>query len=402
MLKDKVQGISDIMAFGIGAALESGDFAGIKNAFDFARQYKELNYIVIIDTAGEKPTEYNPKKIKANAVQSFEGNTMHEDGQIKTQANIVYIGKNYGSILIGYSTQKTYQNIANNRLTTIYVTTFILILGIMFSFFISQNISEQQKDLEASNKKLVKEQERIKQLNDELIAAELANISHEIRSPLNAISGFGQILTNKSKKMNMPLEFVQFLDKKNLSSQNLSELINNILDLSKIDAGKMKLSCEPLNLKQLFQGIYHINKVNTHKKGLNFSYTFDNKLSRTIEVDRTKINQILMNLASNAIKFTPKGKKVTLKAIKDQEFILFQITDQGIGIAKDRLKAIFNTFEQADNTISRRFGGTGLGLAITKKMVELMNGKISVESEEGKGSIFTVKIPLKETTEQAI
>ena len=416
LLKDKVKGISDILAFGIGAALESGDFAGIKNAFDFAKQYKELNYIVIIDTTGEKLTEHNPRKIKTDSVVLLKNNTIHEkNGEIKALASIVYIGKNYGSIMIGYSTEKTYQNIANNRLTTIYVTMFILIFGVLFSLLISRSISKQQKDLETSNKKLVEDQEQIRQLNGELAIAKteadlantsktqfLSNMSHEIRSPLNAISGFSQILTNKVKKMNMPHEFIQFLDNINLSSQNLSELINNILDLSKIEAGKMELSYEPLNLRQLFQGIYHINKTNAHKKGLNFSYSYDDNLPKAIETDRTKVNQILMNLASNAIKFTPKGKEVTLKAIRDQDFIVFQVIDQGIGISKDRLGTVFNSFEQADNTITRRFGGTGLGLSITKKMVEIMGGNISVESEEGKGSIFAVSIPLKETEEQVV
>ena len=228
----------------------------------------------------------------------------------------------------------------------------------------------------------------------------LANMSHEIRSPLNAISGFSQILVNKAKKLNLSPEFIQFLDNINLSSQNLSELINNILDLSKIAAGKMDISDEPLNLKQVFQGIYHINKVNAVKKGLNFSYIFDDKLPKTVETDRTKVNQILMNLTTNAIKFTPENKKVTLKASRDHEFIIFQVIDEGIGISKDRLNLMFDSFEQADNSITRRFGGTGLGLAISKQMTEMLGGTISVESEEGKGSIFTVMIPLRETKEQ--
>ena len=225
----------------------------------------------------------------------------------------------------------------------------------------------------------------------------LANMSHEIRTPLNSIVGFSQILMNQAKEYNFPREVLRYLDNIQISGQNLSELINNILDLSKIEAGKMDVSIEPLNFKLLVQEIFHINKVQALQKELDYTYDFDPKIPEIIESDRTRLNQILMNLIGNALKFTPEGKRVHLRAKKQEDFILIQVSDEGIGISKDKQIHIFESFEQVDETITRQFGGTGLGLAITKKMVELLNGEIGVESELGKGSTFFVKIPLIES-----
>ncbi len=222
----------------------------------------------------------------------------------------------------------------------------------------------------------------------------LANMSHEIRSPLNAIVGFSQILLMQSKKLALPFDFNLCLRNIKLSGQNLSELINNILDLSKIEAGKMTLSLEPLNVKQLARGIYHINKNNASRKGVKLTYDFDNQLPEIIESDRTKLNQILMNLVTNAIKFTEIDKEVRIRLFSENSQLVLQVIDEGIGIAPERLPHIFEAFEQADNSVTRRYGGTGLGLAITQKMTEMLGGTILVESELGKGSIFAVRVPL--------
>jgi len=170
------------------------------------------------------------------------------------------------------------------------------------------------------------------------------------------------------------------------------------LDLSQIESGKMTLSKEDLNLKLLLQVIFHINQSQAINKGVILNYNLAPNLPLLISSDRTKLNQILMNLLGNAIKFTPKGKMVHLKAMKDGDYILFQIIDEGIGIPKDRQEAIFDAFEQVDPNTTRDFGGTGLGLAITKKMVKLLGGEIKLESTLGKGAIFSVKIPLVESS----
>ncbi|MBF0288845.1 MAG: PAS domain S-box protein [SAR324 cluster bacterium] len=226
----------------------------------------------------------------------------------------------------------------------------------------------------------------------------LTNMSHEIRTPLNAIVGFSQILLNRGTHLMLPDDFEEFLYNIKLSGQNLSELINNILDLAKIEAGKMEVSEETLDLPLLIQGIYHINKAAALRKGLKLSYDFDPQLPVLIDSDRTKLNQILMNLTSNAIKFTPPHKKVEINAYRQDHQLLLEVRDYGIGIPEDRHETIFDAFEQLDASATRHHGGTGLGLAITKKMVELLGGNISLKSQIARGSSFHVRIPLKEAS----
>jgi len=277
-------------------------------------------------------------------------------------------------------------------------------------------LEELLKKTQLQNEQLTEHRQRLKEHVDELSETQaqleeakkiaerankaksqfLANMSHEIRSPLNAISGLSQILSHQVPRYKVPEQFNKYLGLINLSCKNLSELINNILDLSKIEAGKMDLSYEVLDLKQLFTSIYHINKNNAKNKKIEYTYEFDNSLPQQVEGDRTKLNQILMNLVSNAIKFTPEGQAIKLKATRQGKYMLLQVIDKGIGIPKERLPHVFEAFEQSDNTITRRFGGTGLGLTITKKMAELMGGTIWAESEEGKGSTFSVMIPIRE------
>jgi PAS domain S-box-containing protein len=222
----------------------------------------------------------------------------------------------------------------------------------------------------------------------------LANMSHEIRSPLNSIVGFCQILTKRARKLSLPDDFQHYLSNIKTSGENLSELINNILDLSKIEAEKVSLSLENINLKLLVQGIYHVNKAQAFLKKMTFKYDIDPNLPEIIYSDRTKLHQILMNLVGNAVKFTPEKKTVLLSVKLEKNRIVFQIRDEGIGIPKKHQKNIFKAFEQVDESMTRHYGGTGLGLAIVQKMTELLCGEVKLKSEEGKGSEFTVRIPL--------
>ena len=222
----------------------------------------------------------------------------------------------------------------------------------------------------------------------------LANMSHEIRTPLNSIVGFSRILLNRMERYKLSGEVRQFLQHINLSGQNLSELINNILDLAKIEANRMTISEEDVNLKLLVQGIYHINKAAAAEKNLRFSYSCAADVPEMIRTDRTKLNQILMNLASNAVKFTPENKAVVISVDREGDMIRLEVADQGIGIPKEKQATIFEAFEQADgSTTTREYGGTGLGLAITAKLSEILGGKLTLSSAPGEGSVFRFYLP---------
>ncbi|MGK5093411.1 ATP-binding protein [Deltaproteobacteria bacterium TL4] len=230
----------------------------------------------------------------------------------------------------------------------------------------------------------------------------LANMSHEIRTPLNNIVGFSQIMLQDAKKESYPGQGQKHLQHIKANCDHLSELINNILDLSKIEAGKIEVTPESLNLKLLIQSIFHINKTQALRKDIQFNYEIDPQLPGTIYMDRTKLNQILMNLVDNAFKFTPDGKRIKIRALREKNQLLLQVEDEGIGISKDKKQRIFEPFEQADVTIRKKYGGTGLGLSMVQSLVGLMGGSIFLESEEEIGSVFNVRLPLVEAHEKEL
>lgn len=223
----------------------------------------------------------------------------------------------------------------------------------------------------------------------------LANMSHEIRTPMNAIMGMTRLLIDKDPKETQK----RYLRAIRQSSDNLLVIINDILDLSKIDAGKMELEQVPFILRNLLNNLEEIMKFKSEEKNLAFSIEIDDNIPECIIGDPVRLNQILINLTGNAIKFTESGYvKVICKLLKrenDRQLISFIVKDTGVGIASDKLDGIFESFSQADKATTRKFGGTGLGLSISKKLVDLAGGKIIAESELGKGSEFRVELPFE-------
>lgn len=221
----------------------------------------------------------------------------------------------------------------------------------------------------------------------------LANMSHEIRTPMNAILGFSEALYHKVDSVQHKKMLKAVLSSGNL----LLALLNDILDLSKIEAGKLEISPQPLDLRNILQEIELMFSDKAKRKGIKLSLEVSQNLPKILKLDEIRIKQVVFNLIGNAIKFTHKGY-VALKAsfIRKSEAdgeLIFEIEDTGIGITKSQQKLIFEAFRQQSGQSNRKYGGAGLGLAITKRLVEKMNGKIKVKSIASKGSVFTVYLP---------
>ena len=223
----------------------------------------------------------------------------------------------------------------------------------------------------------------------------LANMSHEIRTPLNAIVGFTELLTQSN--LNSTQE--NFVSNILIAGDNLLLIINDILDLSKIESGQLTIEYHPFNLKGVLKHVHNLLKVKATKHNLKFNLFLDAEIPEFIVGDKGRINQIMMNLAGNAIKFTQEGEIIiSVKKIAetDKTYLLkFSVKDTGIGIPEDKLTSIFDRFTQAEYSITRKFGGTGLGLNIVKQLVELQNGQIKVKSKLGRGSEFYFSLEFK-------
>jgi len=226
----------------------------------------------------------------------------------------------------------------------------------------------------------------------------LANMSHEIRTPMNAIIGFSTILKNRLKNE----KHRSFIDKIERNGNNLLELINDILDLSKIEAGQFQIQKEPVNLYDIFNEIPLVFSEISKQKQVPTKLDFDENLPKSLLIDSTRIRQVLLNLVSNALKFTEKGSVLitvtTNQLLESSELsesldLIIEVKDTGIGIPENKIDVIFESFQQIEGQSIHKYQGTGLGLTITKQLVELMDGTITVESDVGKGSTF--KIVLK-------
>ena len=222
----------------------------------------------------------------------------------------------------------------------------------------------------------------------------LANMSHELRTPLNAIIGLASLLRDDVREDELE-DYYEPLDRIHRASKHLLSLINDVLDVSKIEAGKIELFIENFDLNEIIDDVIFSSTelANQNNNELNTNIIDEIGL---INSDRTRLRQIIYNLISNACKFTDKGKVTLSTSFADGEKDTFQIaiTDTGIGMTADQVAKLFSSFTQADSSTTRKYGGTGLGLSISKQLSEIMGGSLEVESEEGIGSTFIVTLPI--------
>jgi signal transduction histidine kinase len=219
----------------------------------------------------------------------------------------------------------------------------------------------------------------------------LANVSHELRTPLNAIIGFSEVLRERMfGEIND--KQAEYLDDIHSSGKHLLSLINDILNLSKIEAGRMDLDLSRFDMREALQSAVTLVRERATRQNVSLIVNVDPGVGEWVG-DERKFKQIMLNLLSNAVKFTPEGGSVTIQTRAVDEAMEIGISDTGIGIAADHLGMIFEEFRQVGTDHVRKSEGTGLGLALTKRFIELHGGKITVESELGKGSTFTVRLP---------
>ncbi|MFK8007233.1 MAG: ATP-binding protein [Saprospiraceae bacterium] len=260
-----------------------------------------------------------------------------------------------------------------------------------FGLLLKRCISHKKLEIEIEQNLILAEQAQLAEQQF------LANVSHEIRTPMNAIIGMTHLLyeTNPTETQK------EYLDSLRFSTDNLMGIISTILDLSKIEANELEFEQQTFNLLELLKSLQQTFQFKVQEKPINVTLDVDSKIKNHLIGDPVRLNQILTNLLGNASKFTAKGTigvKAKLVIATDGQYVIqFQIHDTGIGIEKNNIDKIFENFKQADVKNTRKFGGTGLGLTIVKKLVELQDGSIEVESTKDRGSIFTIILPFKDS-----
>ena len=276
-------------------------------------------------------------------------------------------------------------------ITQFLITAVIfIIIAVILNFFMIRVLESLFLSYE---EELITQKERAEK-SEKVKSEFLANMSHEIRTPLNAMFGFIKILQEKD----LDEESKKYLTIIEKSGQNLLTIINDILDFSKLESGKMNVEKIEFNPKEEIEVIQNLFASSASKKDILLKFNKEN-LKWCIISDPTRIKQVIANLLSNAVKFTEKHKQIVLSVKYDEkkEELSVEVSDEGIGIEKEKLKTIFKAFTQADTSTTRKYGGTGLGLAISYKLIKLLGGELKVESEVGKGSRFYFTIPAKKT-----
>ena len=252
---------------------------------------------------------------------------------------------------------------------------------------LEQRVADRTAELVRANSEL----SRVMRSKDDFLLA----MSHELRTPLNAILGLSESLA-EGVYGDMNVKQVKSINTIAESGHHLLALINDLLDIAKIGAGKMELELTNTHVEDVCQASLRLVLELAQKKNLKLALSMDNK-SVMLTADERRLKQILVNLLSNAVKFTPEGGSVTLATTCDveSESLMFSVRDTGIGIAAEDLSRLFSPFTQLDSKLSRQYAGTGLGLTLVLRLVEMHGGSVTVESEIGKGSCFTIRIPCK-------
>ena len=437
MLENKVKSMGQMVALGVGAGRELNNFGVIQQALDWAKHDRNLSYVVVLDEAGEEVARHNPGGRSIDIARlTRTPDFVARDEIVSLTVPIRYENKDYGTLVIGYSLADLKANIARNTETSLRVSLGIFVLGIALSVLLSQKItrpilqlkrsanefadngenirievdsSDEVGDLAKSFQAMVEKinlsMAEIRQVNEDLEIARdraqkanqaksefLSRMSHELRTPMNAILGFGQLLDFEK---NDPLSDQQRARVGEIlkAGAHLLALINEVLDLSRIESGKLSLSIENVDMGLVIdEALSWVQPMadEKHIRLINLSQGAENLWVRG---DRTRLKQVLLNLLSNGVKYNRVKGRLTLECENTPDGRMsLRVIDTGKGIAPDKIDHLFEPFNRLDAD-QGNIEGTGIGLSIARRLVELMEGAITVESVPGKGSTFAVHLP---------
>ncbi len=364
-------------------------------------EMKESNvstYVAIKNISVNIPDVYNYEPFDFTGPKNFDAKTGY-----RTKSMLVVPLTNHENVVIGVLQLLNARDVNDKKKVIPFSPDYeSLVESLASQAAVAVSNTSLINELKTAHQKLIGARDRAEEAS-RAKSNFLANMSHELRTPMNAIIGYSEMLIEDAEEEGLD-EFQSDLGKICSSGKHLLGLINEILDLSKIEAGKMEIFLESFDLTKLIKDVEGTIHPLAEKRSNNLVIDCPANIG-FMEADETRVRQMLHNLLSNACKFTENGT-ITLKVTRCKnegvDWISFDIIDTGMGIPKDSIKNLFHDFSQVDNSSTRKFGGTGLGLAISRRFCLMMNGDITVKSVEGKGSVFTIKMPLKVVIKTAL
>ncbi len=358
-----------------------------------------IEYLLDLDEHGnpkkfsieDEKTELAKKAINAEKIETKTDIKDHHGSEVYSVYQNLEIGESYTlGIIVKVDKSEV--------LRTVIITGSAIVVALIVVAAVFGRLF--QKSFVSVHKKVYKERERALEANKSKTEF-LARMSHELRTPMNAIVGLSDLVLSR----NQDEATTKYLKIISDSSKNLLEIINDILDYSKIEIKKLNVYQNQFDLKNMLTNVYELMSVSAKSKNVHFNMKINENIDYDIITDEARLTQILINLISNAIKFTDEGKKVEItvdieETKNDNATLTFEIKDEGIGMEHNAVEKIFEPFHQADDKIGRKYGGTGLGLAITKALIEMLEGHLELYSVIDEGTTVKVVLPIKITTEK--